>query len=150
MARQVGWSSRMQNRNVTTAYRAILKTLKIVWALPNTLLGLLLGTLLMSGGGRVAIIRGAVEFSAGKWLQLFAWLPNGPIAAITFGHVILGATEADLIGARDHEHVHIRQYERWGPLFLPSYVLCSLYLFWRGRDPYRDNPFEIEAYREAG
>lgn len=140
----------MHNRYELTVFRAILKTLKVIWALPNTLLGLLLGTLMMSGGGRLAIVRGAVEISAGKWLRLFARLPNGPIAAITFGHVILGATEADLIRARDHEHVHVRQYERWGPLFLPCYALCSLYLYWQGRDPYRDNPFEVEAYREAG
>ncbi len=140
----------MQNRYELTVYRAIVKILKVVWALPNTLVGLLLGTLLITGGGRAALVRGAVEFSAGRWLQLFARLPNGPIAAITFGHVILGATEADLIRARDHEHVHVRQYERWGPLFLPSYFLCSLYLYWRGRDPYRENPFEVEAYREAG
>lgn len=68
---------------------------------------------------------------------------------MTLGHVILGQSLADLEAARRHEWVHVRQYQRWGPLFLPAYLGCSLYLWWMGRDFYRDNPFEIEAYRQA-
>jgi hypothetical protein len=45
--------------------------------------------------------------------------------------------------------VHVRQYERWGPLFVPAYVLCSAVIWSRGGDAYRDNPFEREAYGEA-
>jgi len=69
--------------------------------------------------------------------------------ALTLGHVVLGRTAAALDVARSHELVHVRQYERWGPLFIPAYLLCSLVLFIRRRDPYRDNPFEKEAYREV-
>jgi hypothetical protein len=42
--------------------------------------------------------------------------------------------------------VHVRQYERWGPLFVPAYLLSSLVELLRGRRPYRDNWFEREAY----
>jgi hypothetical protein len=41
---------------------------------------------------------------------------------------------------------HVRQYERWGPLFVPAYLLCSAFIHCRGGDGYRDNPFEREAY----
>jgi hypothetical protein len=51
--------------------------------------------------------------------------------------------------SRAHERVHVRQYERWGPLFLPSYLFLSLYMYLRGCDPYRDNPFEREAFDTA-
>jgi hypothetical protein len=50
---------------------------------------------------------------------------------------------------RSHELVHVRQYERWGVLFIPAYLLCSLVLWLTGRDPYRDNPFEREAYAKG-
>ena len=41
------------------------------------------------------------------------------------------------------------QYERWGPIFIPAYLSCSAYLWMRNKDAYRDNPFEVEAYRLA-
>ena len=50
--------------------------------------------------------------------------------------------------AREHEMVHVRQYERWGPLFGPAYLLSSFALWITGRRPYLDNPFEKEASRE--
>lgn len=69
--------------------------------------------------------------------------------AMTLGHIILGQTEAALDVSRDHEHVHVRQYERWGPFFLPAYLGCSFVLWMQGRDAYRDNPFEVAAYAVA-
>jgi hypothetical protein len=42
----------------------------------------------------------------------------------------------------------VRQYERWGPLFLPLYLGYSLVLWLQRRDPYLENPFEVEAYGE--
>ncbi|MDO8964417.1 MAG: hypothetical protein Q7W30_08015 [Coriobacteriia bacterium] len=48
-----------------------------------------------------------------------------------------------------HEHVHVRQYERWGPFFLPAYAISSLVQLARGGDPYRDNRFERQAYAES-
>ena len=65
---------------------------------------------------------------------------------MTLGHCVLGRTPSDLDRSRRHELVHVAQYERWGPLFVPAYLVCSVWLWLRGRDSYRDNPFEVEAY----
>jgi hypothetical protein len=43
--------------------------------------------------------------------------------------------------------VHVRQYERWGPLFIPAYFAASGWAWWKGGHAYLDNPFEVEAYR---
>jgi len=61
--------------------------------------------------------------------------------------VIIGLDARTLDSCRSHEHVHVRQYERWGPLFFPLYLGSSLWQWMRGRDPYRDNRFEVEAFR---
>lgn len=118
-----------------------------VWAAPNTLLGLSAGAIVLCLGGRVRVVRGAAEFSGGLMGAVAGALPR-PVrfSAITLGHVILGLTDADLAAARDHEHVHIRQYERWGPLFLVAYAGSSVWQLLRGRRPYRDNHFERQAY----
>ena len=52
---------------------------------------------------------------------------------MTLGHVVLGLDRDALEWSRDHERVHVRQCERWGPLFLPAYLLASAYLWFRGR-----------------
>ena len=122
----------------------------IAWALPNTLLGTVFGSVGLLTGARLQVRRGVLEFYGGgvRWM-LQRGTPGGFASAITFGHTILARDEASLDFCREHEHVHVRQYERWGPLFLPAYLLCSLVLWLRGRDAYRENPFEREAYEEA-
>ena len=50
----------------------------------------------------------------------------------------------------EHETVHVRQFERWGLLMGPAYLLASFVLWIAGRQPYRDNPFEREAYDQGG
>lgn len=109
------------------------------WTSPNTLLGLLAGLTLLPFGGKLRIVRGVIEFSAGV-------PPGFRFEAITFGHVILGVTQTALDAAREHEHVHVRQYEAWGPFFLFAYVASSLWQLLRGRRMYRDNFFEKQAY----
>ena len=123
---------------------------KLAWASPWTLLGLAIGVVGLASGGRAQRIGGAIEFSGGAaaWLLRHAPLLRGA-AAVTFGHVILGQTPADLDACRSHEHVHVRQYERWGAAFIPAYLACSLWLWLRGRNWYLENPFEIQAYRDA-
>jgi hypothetical protein len=64
---------------------------------------------------------------------------------MALGHVVLGRDEAALDRTRAHERVHVRQAERWGPLFVPAYLLIGAWLLVRRRDPYRDHPFEVEA-----
>ncbi|HET6881063.1 MAG TPA: hypothetical protein VFI31_12955 [Pirellulales bacterium] len=122
--------------------------LVLVWAAPASLLGLLLATAAMATGGRVRR-RGRVLEIYGGWAGRFLEAcPGGPMA-MTLGHTVIGRTTAALDLTRRHEFVHVRQYERWGPLFIPAYLVCSLWQWLAGRDPYRDNPFEVEAFREA-
>lgn len=68
---------------------------------------------------------------------------------MTLGHVVIGRDAQSLERTRDHERVHVRQCERWGPAFLPAYLLCSAWMFLTRQDPYRDNPFEKEAFARA-
>ncbi len=65
---------------------------------------------------------------------------------MTLGHVVLARDELLHDLTRSHERVHVRQCERWGPFFLPAYLLSSLWLAITRKNPYRDNPFEREAY----
>ena len=123
---------------------------KLIWALPWTLLGLLAGGIGLATGGGVQRHGRVIEFWGGssRWLLRRMPLAAGA-AALTLGHVVLGQRQADLEACRNHELVHVRQYERWGLLFLPAYLGWSAYLWLRGRNPYWDNPFEIEAYRDG-
>jgi len=122
-----------------------------LWALPWTIAGVAVGTLGLATGGRVQRRGRVVEFYGGAvaWLLKRAPGTGCGAAAMTLGHVVLGQTAAALDVTRRHELVHVRQYERWGPLFIPAYLLCSAVIWARGGDAYRDNPFEREAYEIA-
>jgi hypothetical protein len=123
---------------------------KYCWAAPYSLLGLLFGLLAVLLGATGRHAAGALEFGGGGLGRLLRWLPpRFSFAAITFGHVILGVDHATLAEMREHEQVHVRQYERWGPLYVPAYLMSSLVEFLRGRNPYRDNYFERQAYAQA-
>lgn len=126
----------------------MLVIIRYVWAGPGTLIGLAFTVVAVATGGRARVVRGVLETHGGvvsRILTRGVWFV-GPVAAITFGHVVLGGSGEWLERSRAHERVHVRQYERWGPAFLPAYLLCSVWLWTRGRDPYRENPFEVEAY----
>ena len=99
-------------------------------------------------GGRTRVRSGVLEARGGALRQLLqAWPPfGGGAAAMALGHVIIAMTEEDLARHREHELVHVRQCERWGPLFLPAYAASSAWAWFRGRDPYLENRFEREAF----
>ena len=127
--------------------------LRYLWASPNTAVGLafVLPTLLT--GGRARWHTGVLEMHGGltRWFlvkPVGRVLPGGA-AAMALGHVVLGLDAQTLAATRDHERVHVRQCERWGPLFLPAYGLSSALAWWRGDDAYRENRFEREAYAVA-
>jgi hypothetical protein len=129
----------------------VLHALAVLWASPYTLLGLGIGAFGVCTGGRVRARQGVIEFHGGLVKWFVTHLPDGQLVlAITFGHVILGQTDAALDVAHDHEMVHVRQYERWGPTFGLAYMTCSAVLWMMGRHAYRDNPFEREASDKAG
>lgn len=122
------------------------QALKLTWAAPCTFAGLLVDLVMLAFGAYPRIVRGALEIAlkpsshqCGRFTRAMRY------RAITLGHVILGVTADDLAAARDHEHVHVAQYERWGLLFFLAYPLAALWQVVRGRDAYWDNPFEVEA-----
>ena len=142
---------RRQSRARTRTPTGLPRLVRYAWALPNTLLGLGLGTIVLGVGGRVRVLRGVIEFDGGQrrrprhertWLLGFR--------AITFGHVVIAVDRYALASLRHHERVHVRQYEVWGPFFLPAYLASSAWQLLNGRRAYRDNAFEREAYRETG
>jgi hypothetical protein len=120
--------------------------LAYLWAFPATALGLVLTLAAIATGGRARLVAGVLEVHGGIAQRL---LRRGGGAAMTLGHVILGRDQACLERSRSHERVHVRQYERWGPLLLPLYVLAGWGARRRGLDAHLDNPFEQEAYELA-
>ena len=115
--------------------RWLLLALGVLWAAPNTLIGLLGGLAGLAFGARCQWRRGDLALEFARW-------PWGPGGAITFGNVILHtgesldigcATYAHRAGLRedapirlsDHERAHVFQYMVLGPLFLPAYLLCG-------------------------
>src|SRR4051812_40317271 len=74
-----------------------LKALGIVWALPWTLFGSMLGMLVLMTGGKCQRTGRVLEFwgGAADWLLRKAPIVGGA-AAITFGHVVLGRTKHDI------------------------------------------------------
>ena len=123
----------------------ILSAAAYVWAGPNTCLGIVIGWLL---GGQFQIVQGVVEIHGAHVAAALnrLWVPA---MAITLGHCVLGQTPSCLDVTRSHERVHVRQYECWGPFFIPAYLIAWAGLTCQGRDGYRENPFELQAYRQG-
>lgn len=111
-----------------------------IWNSPNTLLGLV-----AAGGGRLTWRPAArVCEGTGGWLIVLLQR-RGWADAITLGDVVLYADPALVAVLRAHEQVHVQQGRRWGPLFLPLYVLESLWQWLRTGDGYHANRFERAA-----
>ena len=127
----------------------LLTSMLYLWAAPTTAVGLLAGGLALASAGRVQVERGALEFHGGfaRWFLETRWVRA---SAMTLGHVILGRDPRCLASCRDHEQAHVRQVERWGGLFLPAYVLASVWAWSRGQHYYLDNWFEVDARRACG
>ena len=121
---------------------ALRRIVAYLWASPYTVAGITIGLLL---GGRFQVVDGVIEIFGPRIAGILMRMVI-PALALTFGHVVFGQTEAALNLTRAHERVHVRQYERWGIAFVPAYLICWLILSLRGRDGYRENPFEVEAY----
>ncbi len=97
--------------------------------------------------GHVAIVDGVIEAHSPflqRALASFTPLARGA-DAMTLGHVVIARDARALELTRAHERVHVRQYESWGPLFVPAYLLAGVWALIRGGHPYFDNRFEREA-----
>jgi hypothetical protein len=125
-----------------------------LWTLPNTLLGLLIGSIALPFGARIAF---------GDNALVFRRFPLGPKGALVLGNVILLSAESLDVRVRsyrsrarrargaairlgDHERAHTYQYQVLGPLFLPTYLLLG---WLRGGAISVHNPFELAADRYA-
>jgi hypothetical protein len=117
--------------------------LRYLWAAPCTLVGLAAALPLLLCGAQARPVRGVFEVSGSRLGQRL------PFDAITLGHVVLARTPRVMARWRRHERVHVRQCERWGPLFFPAYLLAGAWQWLRGRSAYWDNPFEVEAFTTA-
>src|ERR1700722_16262045 len=113
-----------------------------LWALPATVIVLSLAAAAVASGGRMRVRAGVVEAWGGVVGRI---LRGGRLnrggAAMTLGHVILARNLECLLQSREHELLHVRQFERWGPFFLPAYLLVGAWLWFRGYHPYLGNPF---------
>jgi type II secretory pathway component PulF len=87
--------------------------LGFVWTAPNTLLGLLLGLLTFQ------------------------------VPRLAHGLVVFDRHPRGLTRLLAHEAHHVRQYQVWGPLFIPVYLLLGMVY------GYRRHPMEIAAQRAA-
>ena len=113
-----------------------MRALRVAWAAPWSVVGLLLAPFFRSRRW----IHGALLCEGASWPRRLGWRYR----AITLGHVILCVDRID-DRVLAHELVHVRQYERWGPFFIPAYAFASLWTRARGRSAYADNPFELAA-----
>ena len=122
---------------------------RYIWASPNSFIGLLFVPSVVFRNGGFQIVDGVLEVHG----SFIAWvlrrcipMPGGAWA-ITFGHVVLGRDTEALSLTRVHERVHVRQYELWGPAFIPAYLLAAIWGLVTGRGLYHGNFFEREAVR---
>ena len=105
-----------------------------LWSLPNTLIGL--GFALLSGA--VPRPRDGLLIAESNRALAYLFLTRRGFGAITFGRVVVSAiplTPHLLV----HESHHARQYEVFGPFYLP------IYLWLHARRGYAANPLEVEA-----
>lgn len=119
-----------------------LRIIRILWAGPNSLIGLSL----LPFFRRRRVVRGVILGEGAGWPRRFGWR----YSAITFGHVVLSVDEPISGRVFEHELAHVRQYEIFGPLYLLLYVLSSLVALARGGHHYRDNAFEAHARAHEG
>lgn len=126
----------------------LMRIAMLLWAAPLTLVGLALALPARLAGGRWKLQRGgtAALLVQGSFID---WMlrrhPAGGMHAMAIGHVVIamqGLLSPRLLA---HELEHVRQAERWGPLFPVLYVLSSVWQLLHGREAYRDNHFEVAA-----
>jgi hypothetical protein len=121
---------------------------RYIWASPNSAVGLLFLPSVILIDGELQIVDGVLELHSSfiSWVLRHCVFVPGGAAAITFGHVVLGRDRQSLALTREHERVHVRQYERWGPAFIPAYLVAALWGLVTGSGAYHGNLFEREAF----
>jgi hypothetical protein len=129
-----------------TIGNALARLPRYLWAAPCSAAGLVVALCAVLLGAEGRIRDGTIQVVGGRLATTISRLPTRlSILAFTNGHVIFAVSQGAMDAYREHELVHVRQYERWGPLFPFLYLGSSLLQKVRGRDPYFANHFEQEA-----
>lgn len=137
------------NESGNTIRSRLLRLPGYLWAAPCSAAGLLISLLAILLGAKAQVRDGTLQVVGGRLAERIARLPTRlSILAFTNGHVIYAVSQTAMDSFRAHELVHVRQYERWGPLFPVLYLGSSLIQKLKGRDPYFSNCFE-QAARKA-
>ncbi len=148
---EYGNSSEEPQFNLDNVESQVLNVLGKIWNLPNTVLGLTIGTF----DGLIGVALGQIpQISFGQGAIQISNLPNilGPTGAITFGDVQLYTGTTQRGGIRNsgytglsgfsigaHEGGHTIRSDILGPLFFPLYLGSALVYGWYS------NPFETNA-----
>jgi hypothetical protein len=126
--------------------RELVHVAKVAWAAPCTAVGLFLAAAVLLLRGKAKHSSGTLEFTFRESEASCGRLARAlPFRAITFGHVIIAVTEQELDRSREHELVHVRQYECWGVALFLAYPASSIWQLLKGRNAYWDNHFEVQA-----
>lgn len=127
------------------------RLLGVLWALPVSAPAFVCVVLLYPSGTRWARVRYGSTTALvawGGWLRpILAHLPLGAMAGMTLGQVVLLNQRWAIRPIGAHEFEHVRQYLRWGGLFVLANGVESLWQWGCGRHYYWDNRFEVAAYR---
>ena len=122
-------------RAATPALRTFAQLLGILWASPNTALGLVAGSVGLAFGAHAHLRPRDLAIVFHRW-------PWGPGGALTLGNTILhtgdtldsdcvtyahraGHLQEPSIRLADHERAHVYQYMALGVLFLPLYLISG-------------------------
>lgn len=129
----------------------VVRVWRYLWSSPTTMLGLAV-VLLACRRARVSVVDGVIEAHGPgiAWALTHLTVLAGGASALTLGHVVIGRDARAIRSTRVHERVHVRQYEQWGPLFLPAYLAASAWSLACGGHFYRDNWFERQAFGAEG
>ena len=121
----------------------------IVWALPLTLVGLLLALPVLACRGEMRLVRSArapaLLFSGRAADYMLERHPFGAMCAMAIGHVVIAERSSLTRRILTHELAHVRQAACWGILFPFVYLAASAWALLRGQDAYWNNVFEIAA-----
>jgi hypothetical protein len=129
----------------------LLYVLGAIWSAPNTIVGLLCTLLGARYRERVGVAL-VYEVRQGsildRWMRTggFGGLVSRGIAAATCGQVV--AVQPIYLADQRiirHETRHVVQGFWLGPLHGPAYLLCCLWAWLCGGDPYTDNALERDA-----
>lgn len=122
--------------------------LGILWALPLTMVGMLLALPILSWRGRVHLVRTttpALMVSGPVADYMLNRHPFGPMCAMAIGHVVIAEERGLTAQVLTHELAHVRQAACWGILFPIVYLAASVWAVLHGQDAYWHNVFEIAA-----